>query len=229
MEYAKKMVLVEPRQIEKWKETMTDKTLSKLDGEMYDTLHRNGAEDEKAKLYSNSLRRYLNINKPDIEKKFEWQDKPEEKKEEVTKDIDSLVLETVPKKWKTHASKLLSHLKSNPNVGWSAKGELVVNDKFIPNSNIVDVVNDLMRKRTSMSVPTGWMELSKVLKESNVPHELIGNEERWQDITSPAPTTPSVTSSGKRSETSSKTPLSKREKQISPKRKTKKPIIWEQY
>src|ERR1700733_14651075 len=165
MEYAKKMVLVEPRQIEKWKETMTDKTLSKLDGEMYDTLHRNGAEDEKAKIYSNSLRRYLNINKPDIEKKFEWEDKPEE--EEVTNPIDSLVLETVPKKWKTHASKLLSHLKSNAKVNWSAKGELVVNDKIIPNSNIVDVVNDLMRKRSSMTAPTGWSELAKVLKDSN--------------------------------------------------------------
>src|ERR1043165_3923405 len=74
MEHTKKMVLVEPRQIEKWKETMVDKTLSKLDGEMYEILHRNIADDNKAKLYSNSLSRYLNIDKPNVVTKFETGD-----------------------------------------------------------------------------------------------------------------------------------------------------------
>jgi len=71
MEHAKKMILVEPRQIEKLKETMLDKTLSKLDGEIYEILHRNVADDEKAKLYSNSLSRYLNIDKPSVITKFD--------------------------------------------------------------------------------------------------------------------------------------------------------------
>jgi len=65
------MVLVEPRQIEKWKETMSDKSLSRLDGEMYEVLHRDIADDEKAKLHSNSLSRYLNIDKPSVVTKFE--------------------------------------------------------------------------------------------------------------------------------------------------------------
>src|SRR5918994_4545038 len=71
MEHAKKMVLVEPRQIEKWKQTMVEKTLSKLDGDIYEILHRDVADDEKAKLYSNSLSRYLNIDKPNVVTKFE--------------------------------------------------------------------------------------------------------------------------------------------------------------
>ena len=49
MEHAKKMVLVEPRQIEKWKETPTDKAQSRLDGQIYEILHRDIADDEKAK------------------------------------------------------------------------------------------------------------------------------------------------------------------------------------
>src|SRR5688572_33486378 len=71
MEHAKKMILVEPRQIEKLKETMLDKTLSKLDSDIYEILHRDVADDEKAKLYSNSLSRYLNIDKPNVVTKFE--------------------------------------------------------------------------------------------------------------------------------------------------------------
>src|ERR1043165_5337463 len=70
MEHTKQMVLVEPRQIEKWKETMVDKTLSKLDCEMYEILHRNIEDDNKAKFYSNSLSRYLNIDKPNVVTKF---------------------------------------------------------------------------------------------------------------------------------------------------------------
>src|ERR1043165_799800 len=104
MEHAKKMVLVEPRQIEKLKETMLDKTLSKLDGEIYEILHRNMADDEKAKLYSNSLGRYLNIDKPSVITKFDSKpvDTIEPKSETVkdSKNVESIVLETVPKRWK---------------------------------------------------------------------------------------------------------------------------------
>ena len=107
MEHAKKMILVEPRQIEKLKETMLDKTLSKLDGEIYEILHRNMADDEKAKLYSNSLSRYLNIDKPNVITKFETNtiDASDNKSEIVndSKNVESLVLETVPQKWKSQA------------------------------------------------------------------------------------------------------------------------------
>ena len=41
------MVLVEPRQIEKWKETPTDKALCGLDGQIYEIMHRDIADDEK--------------------------------------------------------------------------------------------------------------------------------------------------------------------------------------
>src|SRR5688572_33299161 len=125
MEHTKKMILVETRQIEKLKESMLDKTLSKLDGEIYDILHRNIADDEKAKLYSNSLSRYLNIDKPNVvTTTFKSEDvaasdvgtaaASEKVSESDSKNVESLVLETVPKKWKSQASRLLTHIKNNP-------------------------------------------------------------------------------------------------------------------
>src|SRR5688572_29331600 len=200
MEHAKKMILVETRQIEKLKESMSDKTLSKLDGEIYDILHRNIADDEKAKLYSNSLSRYLNIDKPSVSTTtFKSEDvvasavaaavaaAASEKASESVKDsknIESLVLETVPKKWKSQASRLLTHIKNNPDVAWSEKGELVLKNTTIPKTHAVDLVNDLLRKRTSTSSPSGWKQLANALKDYNIPHELIGNEERWKYINS---------------------------------------------
>jgi hypothetical protein len=183
MEHTKKMVLVEPRQIEKWKETMLDKTLSKLDTQMYDILHRNIADDDKAKLYSNSLSRYLNIDKPSVVTKFETKDEESSAVVAVkTNSIESQVLETVPKKWKTQASRLLSHIKNHPDVSWSSKGELVLKNTTIPKTHAVDLVNDLLRKRTSSSPPAGWKHLAEALKDTNIPRELIGNQDRWKYI-----------------------------------------------
>jgi len=194
------MILVETRQIEKLKESMLDKTLSKLDGEIYDILHRNIADDEKAKLYSNSLSRYLNMDKPNVvTTTFKSEDvaasdvgataaaAASEKASESVKDsknVESLVLETVPKKWQSQASRLLTHIKNNPDVTWSEKGELVLKNTTIPKTHAVDLVNDLLRKRTSTPSPSGWKQLANALKDYNIPHELIGNEDRWKYINS---------------------------------------------
>jgi hypothetical protein len=215
MEHTKKMVLVEPRQIEKWKETMVDKTLSKLDGDMYEILHRNMADDNKAKLYSNSLSRYLNIDKPNIVTKFESTDaaaaavasaatvatNTQAPKPHATDELNLIeyeVLESVPKKWKSQASRLLTHLNVNPDIRWNAKGELVLKNATIPKSHIVDLVNDLLRKRASVSIPTGWRQLADALKDSNIPHDLIGNQDRWIYINGSSDETPPVTPSRKR-------------------------------
>src|SRR5688572_28399856 len=200
MEHTKKMILVETRQIEKLKESMLNKTLSKLDGEIYDILHRNIADDEKAKLYSNSLSRYLNIDKPNVvSTTLKSEDvtasdvvaatatattASEKASESDSKNVESLVLETVPKKWKSQASRLLTHIKNNPDVTWSEKGELVLKNTTIPKTHAVDLVNDLLRKRTSTSSPSGWKQLANALKDYNIPHELIGNEDRWKYINS---------------------------------------------
>src|SRR6218665_440793 len=160
----KKLVLVEARQIEKWKETPLDKVLSKLDGRTYEILHRDIADDEKAKLYSNSLSRYLNIDKPSVLAKFVSNDKSGNEAE----DVETMVLEIIPKKWKLQASRLLKHLKNNPDVSWSDKVELVLTKSTIPKTHAVDLINDLLRKRTTAPSPTGWKEFANVLKEYNV-------------------------------------------------------------
>src|SRR6218665_2681785 len=140
MEYTKKIVLVEPRQIEKYKETPLDKEMSKLDGQIYDILHRDIADDEKAKLYSSSLSRYLNIDKPSIVTKF---DSVETVKD--SKDPETTILESVPNSWRARASQLLNDVKNNPDITWSPKGQLILKSKVTPNTHHIDSLNDLVR------------------------------------------------------------------------------------
>src|SRR6218665_1043959 len=104
--------------------------LSKLDLEIYKILHKDIDDDcEKAKLYSDSLSNCLESLRPNVTtaKDFDVveQDDP-------TETLESMVMDTVPKTWKSHASSLLNHLQSIPNVSWSERGELILKQRLIP-------------------------------------------------------------------------------------------------
>jgi hypothetical protein len=49
-------------------------------------------------------------------------------------------------------------------------------------SNVVDLVNDVLRKRKYFN-PQGWETFGEALLEANVPQDLIGHEDRWKYIT----------------------------------------------
>jgi hypothetical protein len=73
---------------------------------------------------------------------------------------------------------LLDLLKRNPDVDWSTKGELIYKQSLIPNSNVVDLLTDVLKKK-STEFPTGWKQFATSLKETNAPRELISNTDRW--------------------------------------------------
>jgi len=60
-----------------------------------------------------------------------------------------------------------------------------LNNKTLPKTHVVELINDLLRNRTKTSSPTGWKQLVNALKGHNIPRELIGNSERWKYINSP--------------------------------------------
>ncbi len=192
MEYAKKMVLVEPRQIEKWKETPSEKVPSRLDGEIYSILNKDITDDEKAKLYTTTVTRYLNIDKPTVKTYFNQEPEKEEQKPPAN-DVETQVLQSVPKTRQATASRLMNHIKGNPNVKFNEKGELVVRGKVVPNTHAVDLVNDLLRKRVNVDSPKGWKDLASALKEGNIPRELIGNKDRLEFINEEDVITPEST------------------------------------
>ena len=70
----------------------------------------------------------------------------------------------------------------------------------VPGSNIVDLVNDALRKRKSLQ-PVGWKMFPRGLKDVNAPMDLIGNPERWTYIQTA--NTPIAGSCGRRPSSSS--------------------------
>ena len=53
-----------------------------------------------------------------------------------------------------------------------------MNNSLIPNSNIADLVNDVLRFRKHMADPVGWKEFALQLQEMNIPQEYVGNQNR---------------------------------------------------
>src|SRR6218665_3285949 len=210
------------------KQRKVDKTLSKLDMEMYKLLHKGIDDDcEKAKLYSNSLSNHLKSLRPNIATdKFlavVEQDDP-------TETLESMVMDTVPKTWKSRATRLLKHLQSIPDVSWNDRFELVLKKHVVAKTHLVDLVNDLLRKRATIAAPAGWKQLANALKEYNIPRELIGNEDRWKYINDASEESPTVTR--KRRTSSRKPAIPSARKRTTPTATIYKPkrpkIVWEQ-
>ena len=164
-----------------------------LNSEMDSLLKRKDiTQDEKARLYSQILQRYLNYydkrisqpvrvsvvsSKPTTEKS-ETQPEPVDLPDNIETDI----LESVPPTMKTRARQLVKKLKENKDlITWDDKAQLVYEGKPIPGSNVVDLVNDALRHRKNFN-PHGWRLFAKALSDVNIPERIVRNENRLKTI-----------------------------------------------
>lgn len=96
---------------------------------------------------------------------------------------DNDIISTFPLSMQKQAERLLNWIKrSNAKVEWDEKGEVTMKGYTISNSNIIDLIGDLLRHRKTAIPPVGYQGFIKVLKESNIPEELIGNKERAKQM-----------------------------------------------
>ena len=73
-------------------------------------------------------------------------------------------MKNVPKAYQVRAKKLIGHLKDYTGVSWNAKGEMVVDVKTLPGSNISVLVNDIIRKAKHEVDPVGRKSLVEQLR-----------------------------------------------------------------
>lgn len=70
---------------------------------------------------------------------------------------------------------LLQHLRGK--FFWNSSGEIIVNDKAVEGSNIIELLNHATGS-DSKSSPVGITQFYNLLKERDVPQEFIKSEER---------------------------------------------------
>ena len=95
---------------------------------------------------------------------------------------DKQIIDSVPKTMQNQAKLLNQKLKDHSDViSWNNNGQLVLEGSIVPNSNIVDLVNDVMRKRKGFN-PQHSNTFAKPLTEINVPEDYLRNPDRIDSI-----------------------------------------------
>ena len=151
----------------------THRSIATLDQEMRTMLDRHGLSDEeKVRQYNQILQRYLeyhdHLRVPSTSSPIT----------NASKDIHDEVLQTVPKSMKRKAEAILERISHQSNMSWNERGEFVHDGQVIKGSNIVDLVNDMLRHRKTFQ-PRGWQDFARALRQNNVPLDLVGNRQRW--------------------------------------------------
>lgn len=186
MNHVKKMALVDPRLLPAQPDA---RRMSDLDERMKNILERLDLNEvEKVKLYNQALQKYIvyedKSNQPPPPVRVMVTDDENQVDDAVainSRDMEAEVMESVPKNYRKKVALLLERLKRNKNLSWNDKGEMVYKGEVYRNSNIVDLVNDIARKRKDFKA-VGSQTFTTALKEINIPRELVGNLERWEEI-----------------------------------------------
>ena len=160
MEAAKKLVLIDPRILDKIS-SAKDRAMYSMENDMNNILHDSKIpDDRKAKLYSSAQTRYLTVDAPDPVQK-----------PSPPKQITDAALTTIPKKLQPKAKRLLDFIKKKTDLLINDNGEIVYNGETVPDTNAGKLIDDLLRKRKNVS--PGWDTFIGALKEARVPKEFL--------------------------------------------------------
>jgi hypothetical protein len=176
----------------------TVKKMAQLDDEMKLILERTDTtQEEKAKLYSQTLENYLHFKTKRTDERAEpipvkLSEVP--KKAAVVNSTDPInnavndkdkmtvgeIVEVLPKTLQPKAKMILRRIRDNPAVlSWTDRGELKYNGETLANTNITNLVGDSLKYRKN-NKPKGYEIFTKGLSEINLPEDLIRNPERLQ-------------------------------------------------
>lgn len=94
-----------------------------------------------------------------------------------TREMDQQVIRSVSNKMQRKAGLLLDHLKKSNVIQWNDDGEISYRGEPIPGSNIVDLVTNTMKTKSSARLPPlpGSNEFAQALKETKVPRDYVVN------------------------------------------------------
>ena len=139
---------------------------------------------EKQKLYNANMESYLSLKrqKDDQIPTVRIAQDAEQKSKEKAPLSDVDVIGHLPATLFPKAATLLRRLKARPDViSWDESGQVKVDGKEIPDSNISDLVSDAMRARKNFN-PMGAQEFFRGLSKINVPKDIARNTERWDQV-----------------------------------------------
>ena len=119
------------------------------------------SEAEKSQLYGQTLHKFKTAHQKALKETSLFP-----QSDPISSKMNQLVIDSMPSTMKCKAQLLVSLLKTNPNVSWEDDGTVKLYGESIPGSNIIDLVNDVIRHHKG-SEPTGWQAFAEGLRDMN--------------------------------------------------------------
>ena len=167
MEQTRKYMLVDPDAAARFGSRQPTEHESAMDREMQAVLDSKADAYEKWMRYRQTLQRYLQYQseqrKPLSLEFAESGEAPEFEH----------ILRTVPKTLRDRTELLVKHLYA-AGIKWNERGEMVADGETLANTNYVDLINDVARRRVNFN-PQGRARLKLFISRLNIPQEWIGN------------------------------------------------------
>ena len=107
---------------------------------------------------------------------------PDVEENEAEKMTDDRIVKNLPRTYQARAKKLIGYLKDYTSVSWYAKGEMVIDRKTLPGSNITVLVNDIIRKAKHGVDPVGRKSLIEQLSKTELSRGLVRNAEISREL-----------------------------------------------
>jgi len=182
MNFAKKMLLVPPETMERLKQASApSQAMESLSDEMTGVLNKPINDTDKWREYEQLLQRYMagvSKSKEPIALTLlsDHNDDPIlPMQREIVQSVGTN--RTLLRKM----AFLMNLLGRDQHIQWDERGVVAIGGNIIPGSNIVDLLNDVLRDRKT-SAPVGWEPFARLLAFLNVPREFIHNNQRWDYI-----------------------------------------------
>lgn len=177
--------------------------LTSIENELMTILNSNMNIHEKRTKYQDMLQKLV-----DLKEKYghdnEAVSTPEkEVKDTEEKDLKTILEYSLPVSVKNRGIALFNTLKNQ--IVWDKTGQIIIDDKPIPGSNIIDLISDLVRNWRRSPV-TGWPIIKQKLRNINLPRSLILNTNRLEELENVQDIPETLASNIPRAMTSSTTP-----------------------
>ena len=100
------------------------------------------------------------------------------KKSPRVKESNLVEYDLLPKQAQSVAGKIVDIIKNNKNFKIHSNGEISIQNKKLKNSNINDLIGDLLRDRRNAEIPPHGEKFIRFLSEINLPQTFIKSKKR---------------------------------------------------
>ncbi len=161
--------------------------MSRLDHEMMEILNNSSLSTEKKlALYQQLFHPYGTIDQQNDLEQIEQKKRQDNQTSANTNKSLQNVLKYIPKAKQNKVKILIDHLEANPLFDWSDKRELIIGGETVKNSNLIDLISDVIKdKGTTVQGPPGMAQFMAALVKSNIPKIAILNSKRRDLLVSP--------------------------------------------